>query len=146
MATTTRADKYTIDTKKVEYYSDFTTNLDTNPLTGYLARVTNEESVKQSLTSLLLTERTERFMQPWIGSKLNALLFEPNLLDATRLALETEIQTTIENCEPRVTMQNIAISSGQSGDDNSVYVTLTFTIVAIPQEVFSLDILINRIR
>lgn len=146
MTKPTRSDRYTIEQKKVEFYSDFLPNLDKNPLTGYLARVTNEESVKQSLKSLLLTERTERFFQPWIGSKLNSLLFEPNLLDATSIALQNEIKTTIENCEPRIALSDININSGDNIDDNTLNVTLTFSINSIPDQTFTLDLIINRLR
>ena len=134
-----------IEQKKVETYSDFLTDLDMNPLTGYLARVINEESVKQSLKSLLLTQRTERFFQPWIGSKLNGMLFELNG-PVLNMNLENEIKMTIENCEPRVAVVKIVISNGQDFDENNIYVTVVFSINNIPHQTFDFDFTLNRIR
>lgn len=138
-----RQNRFTIETKKVEYYSDFMMNLDKNPLTGYVARLTNEESIKQSLKNLILTNRTERFFQPWIGSKVQSLVFE---LDGpmTRMMLEEEIRTTIQNCEPRVYTEQITIVEGD--DDNTYHIRVDFSIVNIPEETFNLDIVLRRVR
>jgi phage baseplate assembly protein W len=137
-----RQNKFTIENKKLEYYSDFMMNLEKNPLTGFIARLTNEDSIKQSLKNLILTNRTERPFQPWIGSKIQSLLFEPDD-PMTRMILEEEIKTTIENCEPRVLLEAVNISGG---DDNSYYVRIDFSIVNIPEETFNLDIILRRVR
>jgi phage baseplate assembly protein W len=138
-----RQNKFTVENKKLEYYSDFMMNLDKNPLTGFIARLTNEDSIKQSLKNLILTNRTERPFQPWIGSKIQSLLFEPDD-PMTRMMLEEEIKTTIENCEPRVLLEAVNISSGQ--DDNTYYIRIDFSIVNIPEETFNLDIILRRVR
>ena len=142
---TNRSDKFTVETRKVEYYSDFTINLDKNPLTGFLARVTNEESVKQSIKSLLLTQRTERFFRPYVGSKLNALLFElANVM--VDESIKREIKTTLENCEPRANIEDIAVTYNQARDANAINVTLWFSLVSIPEQTYSLDLIIKRVR
>jgi phage baseplate assembly protein W len=142
---TNRSDKFTVETRKVEYYSDFTINLDKNPLTGFLARVTNEESVKQSIKSLLLTQRTERFFRPYVGSKLNALLFELATVMVDE-SIRREIKTTLENCEPRAKIEDIAVTYNQDRDANAINVTLWFSLVSIPEQTYSLDLIIKRIR
>jgi phage baseplate assembly protein W len=148
MATPTKADTYTIKTNQIEYYADFMSNFDKNPVTGFLARVTNVDSIMQSLKSLVLTLKGERPFQPWLGSKTFALLFEPN--DVTvAYALQQEIASTIKNCEPRVTLQSVVVqnqSNGVQPDDNSIVVTINFSINAIPNESFTLDVILNRIR
>jgi len=143
-----RADRFTPKAIQPEYYSDFTINLDKNPLTGYLARVVNEDSIIQALKSLVLTTRTERPFQPWIGSKTNASLFEPNDV-TTNFTLQREIQTTIENCEPRVALINVQVtnlSNGQTPDDNSVSVVINFSINNVPGKIFSTDVILRRDR
>ena len=137
-----RSDKFTVETKKVEYYSDFTNNLDKNPLTGYLARVTNEESIKQSLQNLIMTNRYERPFQPWIGSKIQSLLFEP-FDSVTSSMLREEIMMTIQNCEPRVDVADVHISGD---DNNNVFVKVVFYILSMPDQEFSLDLLLKRVR
>jgi phage baseplate assembly protein W len=137
-----RQNKFTVESKKLEYYSDFMMNLEKNPLTGFIARLTNEDSIKQSLKNLILTNRTERPFQPWLGSKIQSLLFEPDD-PMTRMVLEEEIKTTIDNCEPRVLLEAVNISGG---DDNSYYVRIDFSIVNIPEETFNLEIILRRVR
>ena len=59
-------------------YADFTKDLAVNPVTGDLARIIDEEAVKESLKNLLLTDRGERLFQPEVGSDIRATLFENN--------------------------------------------------------------------
>ena len=140
-----RADKFTIEQKKVEYYSDVLTSFDKNPLTGYLARVTNEESVKQSLKSLMLTQRTERPFQPWIGTRIQSLLFDLNT-NFTETVIIQEIKETIEICEPRVSVDDVKIRGTQDYDSNEINITIEFQILTIPEKTFSLDVVLNRVR
>lgn len=141
----TRADKFTVETAKIEYYSDFMLNFDKNPLTGFLARITNEESVKQSIKCLLLTQRTERFFRPYVGSKLQALLFDlaTPMIDQ---AIKTEVKTTLENCEPRAKIEDISVRYNQDRDANSINVSILFSLVSIPDITHSLDVIVTRIR
>ena len=140
-----RSDKFTIEQKKVEYYSDILTNFDKNPLTGYLARVTNEESIKQSLKSLILTQRTERPFQPWLGSRIYSLVFEMNE-SFTDFAIMEEIKATIENCEPRVSIEDVKIYSSQDRDANEINITIVFKILSAPELIHSLDFVLTRVR
>lgn len=148
MATPTRADRYNPKSIQPEYYSDLTVNFDKNPLTGFLARVTNEDSIIQSLQALVLTIRSERPFQPWIGSKTNASLFEPNDV-TTNFTLQKEIETTIKNCEPRVSLIQVLVqnmTNGQQPDDNSIFVSIFFSINNIPGQTFSVDVILRRDR
>jgi len=140
-----RADKFTIEQKKIEYYSDVLTSFDKNPLTGYLARVTNEESVKQSLKSLMLTQRTERPFQPWLGTRIQSLLFDLNT-NFTETVIIQEIRETIEICEPRVSVDDVKIRGTQDYDSNEINITIEFQILTIPEKTFSLDVVLNRVR
>ena len=72
-----RSDIFTPRYKKEERYSDFVTSFNQNPLTGNLAKVTNEESVKQALSNLILTNQGDRFFNSTFGSTIKRSLFEP---------------------------------------------------------------------
>lgn len=138
-----RADKHSIYGKIPTYYSDFLTSFDTNPVTGFLARVTNEESVKQSIKNLILTDRTERFYHPRIGSKIHSLLFEP-LDEVTAQMIKDTIQETIKNCEPRANLINIDVIPYEQ--DNAYYVTVYFYIINIPEQPVQVSVILNRVR
>lgn len=138
-----RSDKFTVNTNKVEYYSDFTTNFDKNPVTGFLARNINEEAIKSSLRNLVLTQRTERFYNANIGSKLYGLLFDP-LDDITADLIATEIRTTIQNEEPRVILGEVRCVPNE--DLNAFIVDVIFGIANIPDKDFSLNLVMKRWR
>ena len=138
-----RSDKYTIETKKVVQYTDFLTNLDKNPLTGFLAKVKNEDAVKQSVRNLILTERTERFMQPQIGSKIHTLLFEPLDQHSADL-LRTTIRETINTNEPRAVLNDVTVEPRE--DLNVYFVSVYFGIRNVPEESFNLSLILRRVR
>lgn len=138
---TQRADKFTIRTKKIEKYSDFTNNLGLNPITGFLAKVSDEESIKQSIKNLLYTQRTERPYNSFIGSRLRHLLFEP-VDDVTEQSLRKEITETLNNNEPRVKLVEIIIKAL----NNEYNITIIYNILNIPNEAFSLNLTFKRVR
>lgn len=136
-----RSDKYT-PLKKQEFYSDFLINFDTNPITGVLARSTNEDSIKQALKNLLLTNFTERFYEPLVGSRINALLFEPFSI-ITELSLKTEIENSIKNNEPRVIIHDVSVSAKE--DENGYLINIVFSTINIPQTT-QLELFLQRVR
>lgn len=70
-----RADKNTATQKKQIIYRDFLRNLDVHPLSGQLAVVTNEDSIKNSLRNLILINQGEIPYNKSKGSRLNHALF-----------------------------------------------------------------------
>ena len=73
-----------------------------------LSACTYEEHIKQSLRTILLTARRERFMRPEFGSGLGAYLFEG--IDATTVSLiKREVRGTVERYEPRVELTDVTV-------------------------------------
>ena len=138
-----RADRYTINTKQVEAYSDFTLNFDLNPITGFLAKVTNEDSVKQALKSIILTQRTERLYNKYVGTRLRSLMFEP-MDSVTEESIKSEILESIKNNESRVF--NVSCTAEAKPNDNAYAVTIYFEIINIPDQNFSLSLILKRVR
>jgi phage baseplate assembly protein W len=137
-----RSDIFSPRYKKEERYSDFLTSFDVNPLSGNLAKVSNEESVKQALRNLILTNQGERFYDSTIGSKIKASLFEP--IDAfTVETLKTYIQNAIRFNELRVNLIDVRISD--LAEQNAIVVTIVFTLINIPEE-NQLNLIIKRVR
>lgn len=140
---TVRGDRFTIKTKQIEAYSDFTTNFALNPVTGFLARVTNEDAVKQSIKTLLLTQRGERFYNAACGSRLYSLLFEP-MDSVTETSLKEEVVTTIKNNEPRVGNIDCTVVANQDADLYNI--SISYSILNIPTQVFTLNLTLSRVR
>jgi len=138
-----RADKYSLEQKKQEIYSDFLNNFDLNPTTGYLARLTNEESVKQSIKNLMLTSIGERFYDTSKGSKIRNSLFDN--FDPTNLELiKMQASEVLQAYEPRARIA--AIRLNEDLDRNSYNLTFVFSIINIPDQTFDLTINVKRVR
>lgn len=142
MAAVTRKDKITELTKKSEQFSDFLINFDKNPITGSLARVVNDESIKQSLRNLILTAPGERPYNNSIGCGVFNLLFEP-MDDITALAIQNEINNTVNNFEPRVNLLNISVNPSE--EDQAYYINIVFSIINT-QVVSQLSLTLNKVR
>ena len=107
-------------------FSDIDLNFTKHPVTGDLVRKFDEESIKQSVKSLILTQNYERPFHSEIGSQIRGLLFEPATPMLTAL-LKRAISDTIINFEPRVNLIDVLVRL--SPDTNEVYVTIEFTII-----------------
>lgn len=138
-----RADRITPTSKTTEYYSDFLINLDRNPISGEVARVSNERSIVRAIKNLILTTKGERPFQSTIGSNIRNLLFEP-MDDVTVDLIKETITTTINQHEPRVSLQIVDVISHEV--DNSYEITITFAMLNSPSDVFSFSTVLKRVR
>lgn len=139
-----RADKFTLKQKQIERYSDFSTGFEMNPFTGMLARVTNEDAVKQSLKNIVLTECGERFYDSNKGSKIKQSLFE--LFDYAMFDIVTlQLRTALSAYEPRASIIDIQLAPDQI-DANTMNVKIIFSVINIPDSTFSLDLNVSRAR
>ena len=102
----------------------------------------NESAIKASVKNLIMTMNYERPFHPEIGSQVNSLLFEPAtpLLSAV---LEKTIRNTIDNFEPRVSLN--AVNVKINPDNNAASVSINFTILntQTPQ---TLNLVLERTR
>lgn len=112
--------------KNTRTFSDIDLNFTAHPVTGDLVKRYDDAAIKQSVKNLVLTQNYERPFHSEIGSTLRGLLFEPASPITARL-IEKAIQQTILNFEPRVVLDGVVAQF--SPDNNSVYVTVSYTIV-----------------
>lgn len=137
-----RADLYSPNDIQKVYLSDFTTDLARNPVTGFLAKVNNEQDAKQMIRNLILTNVGERFFQPSVGSKVYNLLFEP-ADSVTMSLLRDTIAETIRNNLPFI--QLIGTNIADRPDQNAYAISIVFSIINNVQPV-TLDIILKRVR
>jgi phage baseplate assembly protein W len=137
-----RADKFTQTQKKQEFFSDFLNNFDKHPITNSVAKVTNEESVKQAIKNLILTDLGERLFEPKIGSGIKNALFEPNdIVSAETIVFQ--IQNCIRFNEPRVDLYDVRVLS--SPDGGTFNVTIVFGIINNVEPI-TLNLILRRVR
>lgn len=109
---------------------------------GDITKKYDETAIKAAVKHLVLTSNYERPFHSEIGSQLKNLLFEP-ADPYTHLRIEQTITQTILNFEPRVNL--ISVKAKSSPDNNSVYVTVEFTIVNT-QTPLTVTLLLERTR
>lgn len=104
-------------------YIDIGLNFDAHPVSKDMSVSVNEQSIKDSVLNLLLTNRGERLYQPSVGSGIPGLLFE-NVDMFTAHQIKRNIQITLANEEPRVKIKTIEVIANP--DYNEFIVTIDF--------------------
>jgi len=123
-------------------YADFSTAFLQNPLSGDLGLVVNENAVRASLKNLILTNRYERLLDPYIGTDLQALLFETPDSGVTKL-MQEYIKTVVRNYEPRVNLIDVICTPYPQ--QNGFTVVVKYSISQFPA-VQTLSIPLQRAR
>lgn len=123
-------------------YSDLDINVEKSPGNKDLVTYANEESVKNSIRNIVLTNKSERFFNTQFGCDVKSMMFE-NVGPSTEAAIQNFIVTAIENYEPRAQLIDVTVSANP--DENSYAVTIIFnTINTTTPE--TLDIILTRVR
>ena len=114
-----------------------------NPLTYDLIAIKNQTAIARSLRNLVLTAPGERFFNNGIGSRVNELLFE-TIDDITASSIKSEIETTIQNYEPRVKLLKTIVSANP--DSYEFDVIITYEIVGIDAQAQQLSFALQPTR
>lgn len=111
---------------KQAIFSDLDLNFTRHPITDDVSRKTDAAAVNQSLRNLILTSNYERPFNSNIGSPIRALMFEP-YSPMLRVLLKTVVEQTVENFEPRISLQDVIISPNES--NNSLEISIYYYIL-----------------
>ena len=107
-------------------FKDISLSFEPHPVTKDLTILKNENAIKRSIRNLVTTIPTERFFQPIIGSGVRESLFD--FVDfGTASVIQKEIETVIENFEPRV--ENVDVEAIARPDDNEFEVKVFLTLL-----------------
>lgn len=107
-------------------FKDISMTFQSNPLTGDLIVLKNENAIARSVKNIVLTVPGEKPFDPRFGSRITDLLFE-NVDEITAINIETEIRNSIERYEPRVKLTSVVVQADIDG--NSFDVTITYDII-----------------
>ena len=144
MAIVRRADKYTVNTKLQEKFSDFVSPFDVNPDTGDIYRNINDFAIRESLKNILLTDLGERPFQPTLGGDIRRQLFE-QVDEKMVLNLKKTIEIAIHNHEPRVVLRDLAVVPDE--DNHQLTVTVFYTTINSPGVLQELPVtFLTRVR
>ena len=128
--------------RKPETYSDFFKDLTLSPVNSDLARKIDEDSIKESIKNLVLTDRGERLFQPNLGCDIKKILFE-NIAPDTIIIAKEMIINTLKAYEPRAAV--IGVDVHTPADQNILIVTIVFNIIN-REEPVTLNITLERVR
>ena len=107
-------------------FKDISLSFEPHPITKDLPVLKNEAAIRRSLRNIVQTIPTEKFFNSLFGSDVRESLFE--FVDfGTASVISDQIQTSIENFEPRV--NNLQVDVFPRPDLNEFEVTVTFDII-----------------
>ena len=116
-------------------FKDISLSFKRHPVTNDILALTNEDAIKRSVRNLVETVNEERFFNPLIGSRVRESLFEvPD--NTIRATIKAQIENSILNFEPRVSLTDVIIN--HPNDTNDLEVTVAYDIIgqeATPQEI-----------
>ena len=116
-------------------FKDISLSFNPHPVTNDLTVIKNENAIKKSVRNLVQTNPGERFFNSILGTDIRSSLFD--FVDfGTASVIEKQIQTTIENFEPRV--ENLNVEVFPRPDRNEFEVNIYFDIIGqqFPSQAF----------
>ena len=116
-------------------FKDISVSFKKPPVTNDIISLTNENAIKRSVRNLVETINEERFFNPLIGSRVKESLFE-QADNALLTTIKTQIETSINNFEPRVALTDV--SCVHPPNTNDLEVSVNYNIIgqeANPQEI-----------
>jgi phage baseplate assembly protein W len=122
-------------------FKDLSFNFTRNPITNDIVVLKNEESIKQSVKNLVLTQVNERPFRPLLGTNTTSFLFELGPEVAANSLIE-EIERILIQNEPRIQLERIDVEAVD--DTNEFEVTIEYLIVGLPPEVQNLSFILIR--
>ena len=109
---------------------------------GYFATTkTTMDAIKNDVKLLLMTQRGERLMQPFLGMDIRRFLFEQTT-DDTAIQIENDIVDTFQTWLPFVQLQDIDVDLGDQ-DRNQIKINVTFNIRNAPTELQSVGVVLE---
>lgn len=127
---------------KKKLYSDLDLSLTLHPIFHDITPLTDIDAVTGSVRNLVLTNFDERPFQPYLGSNLRGLLFEP-ADKITIICLRDSIHGILAKYEPRI--DSVAVNIADDSDRNRYHVTLSFRVI-IPNQTVDMTLYLLRIR
>lgn len=123
-------------------YQDFSLDFSVHPVRKDLVLKSNADSVVAAIKNLLQMNHYEVPFHPEIGCNIRKLLFE-NVSDFTARDLNRFITETIENFEPRCTIQSVVVTPDE---DNNLYNIKLRVFINSSANPLNVDLILRRVR
>ena len=124
-------------------FKDISLSFSRHPVTNDLVVLKNEDAIKKSVVNLCRTKLNERFFNELLGTRIEESLFDLNNDDIGSV-LETEIETLLENYEPRITLNDVSAVAQQ--DSHDLYIRIGYEITGLPFPPQNIEFLLQPTR
>ena len=124
-------------------FKDISLSFKKHPVTDDILVLKNEDAIKRSVHNLVRIQLGEVFFNRLLGTKIEGSLFElatSSFVDP----IKSEIETTIQNFEPRVKLTEVKLIS--TPDDNSLDITLFYDIIGLSAPSQSVNFVLEPTR
>ena len=109
-------------------FLDVSATFQVNPINDDVIVTRNENAIARAIRNLVFTIPGEKPFQPLVGSNVTGLLFE-NLDRITASSIQSEIENTINQYEPRVSLNSVEVNP--NFDSNEFECIINYDIIGI---------------
>ena len=124
-------------------FKDVSMSFKSNPLTNDLIALKNENAIARSVRNIVFTLPGEKFFNENFGSRISKLLFE-NVDDLAASSIKDEIERSIRNFEPRVSLRSV--KTFPNFENNEFDVTITYDIIGADVPAQQLEFVLQPTR
>jgi phage baseplate assembly protein W len=124
-------------------FKDISLSFKRHPVTNDILILKNEDAIKRSVINLVQTQLGERFFNDLLGTSVNSSLFEL-ATEEINIILQREIETVLNNFEPRIRLNNIEVELVD--DYNELNVKIVYDIVGLPLPTQNIEFILQGTR
>ena len=124
-------------------FNDISLSFKRHPVTNDIVLLRNEDAIKKSVQNLVRIVLGEVFFDRLLGTNIEKSLFELSTLNLSD-DIRSEIETTINNNEPRVQLTGIGVDV--TPDDNALDIKIEYSIVGMSAPSQSINFILEPNR
>lgn len=109
-------------------FKDISAIFEVNPLNDDLIVLKNANAIARSIRNLIFTNRGDKPFNPFLGSRVNEMLFDP-MDQISSVSVRSEIERTINSFEPRVNLDKVTVTPNY--DENQYDIVIKYQIIGI---------------
>ena len=124
-------------------FKDISAIFEVNPLNDDLIVLKNANAIARSIRNLIFTSRGDKPFNPFLGSRVSEMLFDP-MDQISSVSVRSEIERTINSFEPRVKLEKVTVTPDYDG--NQYDVVLKYQIIGIDVDIQQLSFALELTR
>ena len=124
-------------------FKDISAIFEVNPLNDDLIVLKNSNAIARSIRNLIFTNRGDKPFNPFLGSRVSEMLFDP-MDQISSVSVRSEIERTINSFEPRVKLEKVTVTPDY--DSNQYDVVLKYQIIGIDVDTQQLSFALELTR